>query len=82
VRDELLNQHCFSSVRHAIDLVADWCEDYNIVRPHTSLGGLSPMQYLAAHAEGKGTRGELPNNPEPQPQTPRAGARATPEPVK
>jgi putative transposase len=82
VRDEFLNQHCFSSVRHAIDLAANWHEDFNTVRPHTSLGGLSPMQYLAARAESEGSRCELASNPEPQPQTTRAGARATPEPVK
>jgi len=31
VRDELLNQHCFSSVRHAHDLCQDWRTDYNSV---------------------------------------------------
>lgn len=81
VRDELLNQHCFSSVRHAVALAADWHADYNAVRPHTSLGGLSPMQYLEARAESEGSRCELSSNPEPQPQTTRAGARATPQPL-
>ena len=38
VRDELLNQHCFTSVRHAQDLCDDWRSDYNSLRPHTSLG--------------------------------------------
>jgi len=47
VRDEFLNQHCFASIRHARDLGADWRDDYNDVRPHTALGGLSPEQFLA-----------------------------------
>ena len=58
LRDEFLNQHCFTSLTHARDLGTDWHDDYNEVRPHTSLGGLSPEQYIAhlrgplgAHAE-------------------------------
>ncbi len=50
VRDEMLNQHCFTSVRHAQDLLDDWRADYNAVRPHTSLGGLSPESFLAAQS--------------------------------
>lgn len=46
-RDELLNQHCFEDLRHARDLGEDWRDDYNHVRPHTSLGGRSPEQYIA-----------------------------------
>lgn len=42
VRDEFLNQHCFTSVRHAQDLLEDWQADYNTIRPHTALGGLAP----------------------------------------
>ena len=41
------NQHCFRSVQHARDLSAEWREDYNQVRPHTALGGLSPEQHIA-----------------------------------
>ena len=51
VRDELLNQHCFASVRHARDLGADWQDDYNTLRPHTGIGGLSPFQFLEEAAE-------------------------------
>ncbi len=54
VRDELLNQHCFRSVRHARDLLADWRADYNAIRPHTALGGLSPEAFLAAEADPHG----------------------------
>ena len=47
IRDEFLNQHSFRSLAHARDLGADWLEDYNATRPHTSLGGLSPEQFIA-----------------------------------
>jgi len=60
VRDEMLNQHCFTSVRHAQDLLDDWRADYNAVRPHTALGGMSPEQFLAAEA---GPHGAPPQQP-------------------
>lgn len=50
VRDEMLNQHCFTSVRQAQDLLDDWRADYNAVRPHTALGGLSPEAFLSAQS--------------------------------
>jgi putative transposase len=56
VRDELLNQHCFTSVRHAQDLLEDWQTDYNTVRPHTALGGLAPATFLAEQAGLHGAR--------------------------
>ena len=56
VRDELLNQHCFTSVRHAQDLLEDWQADYNTVRPHTALGGLAPEAFLAEQAGPHGAR--------------------------
>ena len=62
VRDEFLNQHCFASVRHARDLGSDWHDDYNELRPHSALGGLSPEQFIAeqrgplgGHAAPNGT---------------------------
>jgi len=46
VREECLNQHWFESVEHARELCEAWREDYNAIRPHTSLGGLSPEHFL------------------------------------
>jgi putative transposase len=46
VREECLNQHWFESVEHARELCEAWREDYNAIRPHTSLGGLSPSEFL------------------------------------
>jgi len=44
LRDECLNETLFSSVRHARAVLADWRRDYNHVRPHSALGGRTPVQ--------------------------------------
>jgi transposase InsO family protein len=46
LRDECLNEHLFSSLRHARQLIAAWRDDYNHHRPHTSLDGLTPREFL------------------------------------
>jgi putative transposase len=43
LRDECLNEHLFSSLRHARHLIAAWRDDYNHHRPHTSLDGLTQL---------------------------------------
>jgi len=45
LRDELLNQTLFSSLAHARAALATWQIDYNTVRPHSSLGNLTPLEY-------------------------------------
>jgi transposase InsO family protein len=45
MRDELLNEHLFDSLRHARNLVAAWRDDFNHHRPHSSLAGLTPWEY-------------------------------------
>jgi putative transposase len=70
VRDELLNQHCFSSVQHARDLCDEWRTDYNAIRPHSALGGLSPEQHLALLAGGHGPRRGERTRPSPCPPQP------------
>jgi len=44
LRDECLNETLFSSVRHARAVLAAWRRDYNHVRPHSALGGRTPVQ--------------------------------------
>jgi len=44
-RDECVNQHHFTTLDDARTLIEDWRQDYNLVRPHTSLGGHSPERY-------------------------------------
>ena len=45
LRDECLNQHWFLSLDEAKRLTEAWREDYNRVRPHTSLGHRTPLEF-------------------------------------
>ena len=45
LRDECLNEHLFRTMRHARQLIADWREDYNHQRPHSSRNGMTPWEY-------------------------------------
>ena len=45
LRDECLNERLFTSYRHARDNIEEWRIDYNVNRPHTSLDGLTPLEY-------------------------------------
>ena len=44
LRDECLNQHWFTSLADARQLIEDWRNDYNQVRPHSSLGYRTPKE--------------------------------------
>ncbi len=46
LRDECLNEHWFQSLAHARSVVEEWRIDYNRHRPHSSLGNLSPEEFL------------------------------------
>ena len=45
LRDECLNEHLFRTMPHARQLIADWRDDYNHQRPHSSLNGMTPWEY-------------------------------------
>jgi putative transposase len=45
LREECLNANWFDSLEHARELIAAWWTDYNTDRPHSALGGLTPMEY-------------------------------------
>ena len=47
-RDECLNVHWFESLEDARLTIEDWRVDYNEVRPHSSLGNLTPAEFAAA----------------------------------
>ena len=47
MRDELLNETLFMSIRHAREKIAAWAYDYNTGRPHSSLGYASPAAFAA-----------------------------------
>jgi putative transposase len=44
-RDECLNEHWFLSMRHARQVIAEWRQEYNHERPHSSLGYLTPNRF-------------------------------------
>ncbi len=46
LRDECLNETLFTCLPHVRQVLANWRHDYNHVRPHSSLDGLSPVQAL------------------------------------
>ena len=52
LRDECLNEHVFQSLAEARELIASWRHDYNFVRPHSSLGALTPMEFVAQQGDG------------------------------
>jgi putative transposase len=46
LRDECLNEHWFISLQDAREKIAAWRVDYNGSRPHTSLGHLTPEEFI------------------------------------
>lgn len=46
-RDECLNQHWFTSLADARTQIEAWRDDYNARRPHSALGGRTPIEFAA-----------------------------------
>jgi len=46
LRDECLNDNWFLSLKHAREVIEAWRKDYNTARPHSSLGGLAPQEFI------------------------------------
>ena len=42
LRDECLNETLFASLGHVRSVLRAWRDDYNHVRPHSGIGGLTP----------------------------------------
>lgn len=51
LRDECLNEHWFLNLAHARSVVEEWRVDYNLNRPHSSLGYLTPEEFRRDHAK-------------------------------
>jgi len=48
-RDECLNEHWFQTLQQARTEIAIWRQDYNEVRPHSSLGRIPPAEFAQRH---------------------------------
>ena len=52
LRDECLNEHLFPSLSAARRIIEAWQVDYNTMRPHTSLNGLTPIAFANRPTQG------------------------------
>jgi putative transposase len=52
LRDECLNEHWFTTLHEARQILADWQCDYNTVRPHSALNYLTPAEFIARQGVG------------------------------
>jgi putative transposase len=53
-RNECLNDHWFNTLDEARDSIHAWREDYNTVRPHSSLGYKTPAEFAFSAANPLG----------------------------
>jgi len=51
LRDECLNVNWFMSLDHAREVIGQWQEDFNSIRPHSSLGQLTPEEFLVQQTD-------------------------------
>ena len=63
-RDECLNEHWFQTLAQARAVVAAWRQDFNEVRPHSSLGRIPPARFAEQHRQqaGDAASDQLPNS--------------------
>ena len=53
-RAEILDLYVFESLSQVKAITDEWIDEYNIDRPHQSLGGLSPYEFAKLHEEKTG----------------------------
>ena len=53
LRDECLNTILFMRLKHAREIIESWRMDYNTIRPHSSLGGLAPKEFMELDGNAK-----------------------------
>ena len=59
-RDECLNEQWFESLSQARECIARWRQDYNEVRPHSSLGRIPPALFARQHRQRAGGAADQP----------------------
>lgn len=55
LRDECLNENWFLTLEHARRITEEWRIDYNNARPHSSLGNLTPEEFIRQKVENFST---------------------------
>lgn len=53
-RDECLNDHWFQPLHQARSVISVWRQDYNEVRPHSSIGRIAPARFAELHRRRAG----------------------------
>ena len=56
LRDECLNVHQFLSLDDARQKIEAWRMDYNLQRPHSSLGHLTPREFARQGQNNRATK--------------------------
>jgi len=59
LRDECLNDQIYETLDDAREKIEMWREDYNGCRPHSSLGDLTPSEYLKKWSEEGAAKAEI-----------------------
>jgi putative transposase len=57
LRDQCLNEHLFGSLAEAREVIESWRQDYNHARPHSSLGTLTPSEFVELQGDGPPEQG-------------------------
>ena len=53
LREECLSMNYFTTMQEARRIIEDWRKEYNEQRPHSGLGGLTPMEFLKKEKIGQ-----------------------------
>jgi len=61
-RDGHLNESWFETLRHARNAASIWKQDYNQVRPHSSVGRIPPAEFVHLHRQRAANEGEAINS--------------------